>query len=237
MYDFLIGPMLAISLLVFVGGMAYRIRQFFQLSEELDAPPGDLLSKELTAAVENRETDEYIRIDTATDVLLKWRIKLRRTLLGRHPIFSAITIAFHALIILLPLVTVGHNVLLDTYFGANLPTLSETTVDALTKFFIFLVIFFLLRRMFVPHVRAVTGYRDIFALVVTAAPFVTGYMAYHHIGSYSLILYLHIIFGELMLVAIPFSKLAHMPFFVLGRFLVRNELTLGGGTRRWVSHA
>lgn len=237
MYDFLIGPMLAISLAIFIGGMAYRIRQFFQLSEELDVPPSDMLSKELTAQVNARKTDEYIRIDTAGDILVKWRIKLRRTLPGRAPIFSAATIVFHVLIVVLPIVAAGHGILLDTYFGINPPSLSETTVDALTRFFVFLVIFFLLRRMFVAKVRAVTGFRDLFALVVTAAPFVTGYMAYHHIGPYSTILLLHIAFGELMLVAIPFSKLAHMPFFVLGRFLVRNELTFGGGTRRWVSHA
>jgi nitrate reductase gamma subunit len=235
MYDFLIGPMLALSLIIFIGGMAYRIRQFFKLSEALDVPPSETLSKELIQAVENRETDEYIRIHSAMDILLKWRLKLRRTLPGRAPIFSAVTIVFHVLLILLPLVTVGHNILLDTYFGVNLPTLSETTVDALTQLVIFLVVFFLLRRMFVAKVRAVTGFRDLFALVVTAAPFVTGYMAYHHIGPYQWILYLHILFGELMLIAIPFSKLAHMPFFILGRFLVRNELTLGGGARRWVN--
>jgi nitrate reductase gamma subunit len=235
MYDFLIGPMLALSLIIFVGGMAYRIRQFFTLSEALDVPPSETLSRELAAAVDNRETDEYIRIGTAGDIFLKWRLKLRRTLLGRAPVFSAITIVFHVLLIVLPLVAVGHNMLLDTYFGVNLPTWSETTVDALTKLFIFLVIFFLVRRMVVPKVRAVTGFRDLFALAVTAAPFVTGYMAYHHIGPYTWALYLHILFGELMLIAIPFSKLAHMPFFLLGRFLVRNELTLGSGRRRWVS--
>jgi hypothetical protein len=42
---------------------------------------------------------------------------------------------------------------------------------------------------------------------------------------------LHMLFGELMLITIPFTKLIHMIFFFLNRFLIVNEHTLGKGSR------
>ncbi|QTA82786.1 NarG-like domain-containing protein [Desulfonema limicola] len=236
MYDFLIGPMLAFSLVVFVAGVWYRVHQFFSLSKESKI---DLscLPKIISDSIDNREKDEYIRINSATDLLLKWKLRLKRTFLGKHPFFSAVTIIFHSILILLPIVTVGHNVLLDDYFGFSFPTLSESSVDQLTLLFIVLFFFFFLRRIFSARVRSVTTYRDYIALLATGLPFITGYLAYHQVFSYDIMLYLHIICGELMLIAIPFTKLVHMPFFILSRFFIRYELTFGSGTRKWVENS
>lgn len=235
MYDFLIGPMLALSLIIFIGGMAYRVRQFFSLTESVPIDPS-ALPKPLTDAVAQRETNEYLRIDSATDILLKWQLRLKRTLMGRSPLFVLTTTLFHTLLFLLPIVAVGHSVLLDDYFGFGLPTLSETTVDNLTLLFCGLFFFFVFRRIIVPKVRSVTTYRDWLALLITGAPFITGWMAFHQVFDYQILLYLHIIAGELMLIAIPFTKLVHMPFFVLSRFWIRNELSLANGSRKWVEN-
>lgn len=237
MYDFLIGPMLALSLLVFIGGMTYRIRQFFKLSEEVKPAPHVDLPKTVRDSIASREQDDYIQVNSARDLFLKWQLKLRRTLLGRAPVFSAVTILFHIVLLIIPIVTVAHNVLLDSYFGFRFPTLAEETVDSLTLLFMAGVLFFLLRRIVVAKVRAVSTWRDYLALALTAAPFVTGYLAFHQFFDYQTILYIHIIAGELMLIGIPFTKLAHMPFFILSRFLIRNELTLGSGTRKWVANS
>lgn len=233
MYDFLIGPMLALSLLIFIGGMAYRVRQFLTLTEDVPID-SSALPKALADAVAHREKDEYLNINSATDILLKWQLRLKRTLMGRSPLFALTTIVFHTLLFLLPIVAVGHSVLLDDYFGFRLPTWSESTVDTLTLVFIALFLFFLIRRIAVAKVRSVTTYRDYVALLATGAPFVTGWLAFHQVFDYQILLYLHIIAGELMLIAVPFTKLAHMPFFILSRFWIRNELSLAGGSRKWV---
>jgi nitrate reductase gamma subunit len=225
--------MLAVTLVVFIGGVAYRVHQFFSLTREVRIDPSTL-PKTISDAVKKRERDEFLRIDSATDMIMKWRLRLKRTMLGKAPFFSAVTIVFHTLLIFLPIVTMGHNILLDDYFGFNFPTLSEATVDNLTLLLIILGGVFFLRRILVAKVRSVTTYRDWIAWTVTMAPFVTGYLAYHQIFDYNTILLIHIIAGELMLIAIPFTKLVHMPFFFFARFLIRNELTLGSGTRKWV---
>jgi hypothetical protein len=43
----------------------------------------------------------------------------------------------------------------------------------------------------------------------------------------------HILAGELMLIVIPFTKLGHMLFFFLYRFLIGSEYSFGQGTRTW----
>lgn len=236
MYDFLIGPMLAFSLVVFVAGVWYRVRQFFSLSKESKV---DLsaLPKSISDAIDNREKSDYIKINSATDILLKWQVRLKRTFLGKYPFFSAVTIIFHCILLFLPLVVLGHNIMLDDYFGFSFPTLSESTADNLTLLFIALFMFFFLRRILSAKVRSVTTYRDYIALFATGLPFITGCLAYHQVFPYDFILYLHIICGELMLIAIPFTKLVHMPFFILSRFFIRYELTFGSGTRKWVENS
>jgi nitrate reductase gamma subunit len=235
MYGFLIGPMLALSLTVCIAGVAYRVHQFFSISEARPAPEVNL-PKDLARAAADREQDEYLRIDSAADILLKWKLRLKRTILGRAPFLSAVTIIFHSMLFLLPVVTVGHSILLDNYFGFSLPTLSEGTVDNLTFLFIIIILFFLLRRIFVARVRSVSTWRDYLALFATGAPFLTGYLAYHQHFDYRTVLYIHIIAGELMLIAIPFTKLVHMPFFILSRFMIRYELGFGKGSRKWVEN-
>jgi nitrate reductase gamma subunit len=48
------------------------------------------------------------------------------------------------------------------------------------------------------------------------------------------VILLHMLAGEIMLMAIPFTKLVHMPFFFINRFLLVHENTFGaGGSRIW----
>jgi hypothetical protein len=44
---------------------------------------------------------------------------------------------------------------------------------------------------------------------------------------------LHILSGEIMLIALPFTKLGHMLFFFLYRFLIGSEYSFVRGTRTW----
>jgi hypothetical protein len=44
---------------------------------------------------------------------------------------------------------------------------------------------------------------------------------------------LHILSGEAMLITLPFTKLGHMLFFFLYRFLIGNEYSFAKGARAW----
>jgi nitrate reductase gamma subunit len=79
-------------------------------------------------------------------------------------------------------------------------------------------LFFLLRRMIAAEVRFVTFASDYILLGIAAAPFITGLLAFHQLFfDYRPVVILHILFGEIMLMAIPFTRLSHMLFFWLTR--------------------
>ena len=59
---------------------------------------------------------------------------------------------------------------------------------------------------------------DYVLLATAASPFITGFLAFHQLFfDYKVIVTLHILFGEVILMAIPFTRLVHMLFFWLTR--------------------
>ena len=89
-------------------------------------------------------------------------------------------------------------------------------------------IFIILRRIALPEVRILTSLYDFVILFIAMAPFITGFLAYHEAPDYNFWLIAHILSGELMLVAIPFTKLSHFLLF----FLSRAQLGMDFGIKR-----
>jgi nitrate reductase gamma subunit len=143
------------------------------------------------------------------------------------------TSIFHFFLIVMPFFVLGHNVLLEQAFGFSFPSLPEFMTDALTVIVFICAAFFLYRRLFVARVRSLTGGDDYLMLLVTLAPFLTGCFAYRQWFDYNTVIFLHILSGEVMLITIPFTKLGHMIFFFLYRFLIGSEYSFSQGTRTW----
>jgi nitrate reductase gamma subunit len=74
-----------------------------------------------------------------------------------------------------------------------------------------------LRRIFAPEVRFVTFASDYLIIAIAAAPFITGFLAFHQLVPYRPMLMLHMLLGEIMLIALPFTRLSHMLSFWLTR--------------------
>jgi len=79
----------------------------------------------------------------------------------------------------------------------------------------------------------VTFLSDYVLLAVVMLPFLTGFLAYHQLGPYRPMLILHILAGEIMLVAIPFSRLSHMFFFFFTRVYMGSEFGKVRNARDW----
>jgi len=84
-------------------------------------------------------------------------------------------------------------------------------------------VFFLVRRLVSPEVKFVTDASDFVILAIVAAPFVTGFLAYHQWFAYRFFMILHILSGEIMLAAIPFTRLSHMLFSPFTRAYMGSE--------------
>jgi nitrate reductase gamma subunit len=115
----------------------------------------------------------------------------------------------------------------------SLPTLPEPLSDQLTVGLLAVGAFFLVRRIAIPRVRALTTARDYLVLLLFAAPFVSAYMAYHQWLDYRTVIVIHMFVGEILIGAIPFTKLGHMPFIIFSRFFAAWEYAWKPGNRRW----
>jgi len=86
-----------------------------------------------------------------------------------------------------------------------------------------------MRRIVIPRVQSISTSYDYLLLFITALPFLTGFYAYHQYFDYKTVITLHIAAGEVMLIAMPFTKLGHMVFFFFVRIFVGSEHSFGKG--------
>jgi nitrate reductase gamma subunit len=224
MYDFIRGPLVWVAFLVFIFGTIYQVYRFYRLSR-----PQEPFRLRIPFGKPPKAPDE-----TPAEPELTWGQKVRLSVVGVNPVMTAVTTIFHLALVLTPFFVLGHNVLLDVAWHASLPSLPEAVGDGLSIVVIAGGLFFLLRRIFLDRVRAISTPYDYLVLLIATAPFVTGFLAYHHLFDYDTVIVLHILAGEIMLMAVPFTKLVHMPYFFINRFVLVHENTLGaGGSRIW----
>jgi len=142
--------------------------------------------------------------------------------------YTAIIFIFHIGLLLTPVFLLAHNLLLEERWGVRLPALSEAMADTLTVAVLIAAVAILLRRFALPEVRILTKCYDILVLLIAVTPFWTGFLAYHQVGPYRFWLIAHILAGELLLVAIPLTKLSHFLLF----FLSRAQIGMDFGIKR-----
>ena len=219
MYDFIRGQLIPVAFVIFALGLIFQIIQFFRLTrkKEWGYPP-------LEIKPEKKTTSKWVAFCLAS---------LNGTLWETDRLVTIMTSVFHVFLILVPIFLLGHNILLDHSWGLSLWSLPESITDILTIVVLICVAFFLGRRLFLSRVRVITTVYDYLILVIAAAPFLTGYFAYHQWFNYDTVMTVHILAGEVMLITIPFTKLGHMLFFFFYRFLIGNEYSFAKGARTW----
>ena len=123
----------------------------------------------------------------------------------------------------------GHPALtVDESWNLSWWTLPDGAAEIMTLIVIASCVFFLVRRWVNPEVQYVTSASDYIILGIVAAPFITGFLAYYQWFGYQIFLILHVLSGEVLLVAIPFTRLSHMLFAPLTRAYMGSEF---GGIR------
>jgi len=240
-YQFVGGPLVWFSLIVFFAGTIHQIHRFFTLFSHKKAtpnyqPPG--LKKQPPIGWFSRDAiktrlamiKDFLAKENRTRNMALFRVT---NVFGIHPVMSWTTLIFHVCLVLTPFYVLAHNILLDEALGTCFFSWSETFTDGMTIVVLICGAYFLYRRLFVPRVRAITNLYDYVMLFIAIAPFLTGFLAYHQIYDYQTMVILHILAGELMLMAIPYTKLSHMIYFFLQRFFIANEYSFGKGDRRW----
>lgn len=226
MYSIVLGPMVWVSLIVFLLGTGFQIVRFYTLTRK--AGPGVLPAPPRRPAEDKPRRPLKLRLQA----VLK---QLKYSVIAVHPFIIAVSVVFHLCLLTVPFFLLGHNELIANAFGMALPSIPDTLSDALTVTVLLCCLFFLLRRLFLPRVRALSSFYDYVVLALATVPFLSGFIAYHQLFDldYRTLMIFHMLSGELMIMAIPFTKLTHMIFFFMNRFLIVNEHTLGRGSRVW----
>ena len=215
MYNFLTGEMVWISFGVFAVGLTARLVMYIKgLDWQLDR-------------VTYRENTTF-GVRGAARSVFKWLLPLGTYGWRKYPLFTANVFIFHGALLLTPVFLAAHNIMLRESWGISFWMLPETAADMLTLLMIGTTVFLALRRIGLPEVRILTTFYDMLLLAIAAAPFVTGFAAHHQVGSYPFWLNAHIISGEIMLMAIPFTKLSHFLLF----FLTRIQIGMDFGIKR-----
>lgn len=207
LYSFVRGPMVWIAFLVFIGGSVYKIRELILLAkkEKIIVP--------------------FLNLKFSLRSILHWIIPFASVNWRKRWMVTIITFLFHLCLVFTPIFLLAHNVLFNESFGITLWTLPEGVADLMTLIVIISCVFFFLRRILAPEVRFVTFASDYFILAVAFIPFLTGFLAYHQmLLPHKAMVILHILFGEAMLIAIPFTRLAHMFYFFLTRAYLGSEM-------------
>ncbi len=219
-YNLLTGPGLAIALVVFFGGLIFRLVQYFRG-----------LDWRLERVAYRPHMSNGMR--GGLHSIWKWLVPYGTYGWRAQPFFTLCFFLFHIGAVLVPIFLIGHNDILQERFGFSFPTMPQPLADVLALATIIGAIFITLRRIALPEVRILTTWYDYFILALATVPFVTGFIARMHVGSYDFWLLCHIISGELMLILAPFTKLSHIVLYFGSRWQLGADYSIKrGGHRR-----
>jgi nitrate reductase gamma subunit len=169
--------------------------------------------------------------------ILHWSLPFGSRNMRLRPAFTILSFAFHVCLLLTPLFVMGHAVLWKHAWGVRWWSLPQPVADGMTLVVVGVGLFFLLRRALAPEVRKVSAWSDVLLVLLVISPFATGFVAhaqwFRRAFSYDTILTVHIVSGALWLVAIPFTRLSHMLWFVFSRAYMGSEFGAVRNARDW----
>ena len=215
MYQFITGPLVWISFLIFFIGLIVR---------------GVLYIKGLNWQKDRVAYSEHMSygIKGALRSIFFWLIPFGTKSWREKPLFTIMFFVFHISLLITPIFLSAHNIMLKQGIGISLPTIPDSLADVLTIALLVVALFFILRRIALAEVRIISKPYDYLLIVITAAPFLTGFISYHQIYNSNFWIIAHIISGEIMLIAIPFTKLSHFILF----FFSRAQIGMDFGIKR-----
>ncbi|MDP4858564.1 MAG: respiratory nitrate reductase subunit gamma [Desulfobacterales bacterium] len=215
-YNFVSGPLAWLAFILFFGGCLYRLVRLFMLVKEKEP-----------------FIFTYMSWKYSLRSIFHWIIPFGTVNWRRHPVLTVVTFVFHIGLVIAPIFLLAHVILLDEALNISWWALPDAWADVLAVAVIIGCVFFLVRRLTQPEVKFVTSASDFVILAIVAAPFITGFIAYHQWIDYPVMMVLHVVAGEVLLVAIPFTRLSHMLFSPFTRAYMGSEFGKVRHARDW----
>ncbi len=211
LYRLATGPLVWAAFIICIGGSLFRLIHLLLL-------------------VHRREKFiyTYISLKFGLRSILHWLTPFGTANWRLHPWLTIVTFSFHICLVLTPIFLLAHIVMWDEAWNIRWWALPDGLAVVMTSVVIGGCLFFFIRRRVIPEVAYVTAASDYAILLLTAAPFITGLIAYFQWFDVRLFTLLHVLAGEAMLIAVPFTRISHMLFAPLTRAYMGSEF---GGIR------
>lgn len=206
LYYFVRGPLAWVAFIIFIGGSVYRVVSMLSLAKKKDP-----------------FVYAYTSLPYGLRSIMHYIVPFANINSKERPVFTVVTFAFHICLLLAPIFLLAHVMLWDESFNISWWTLPDGVADVMTIIVIIACGYFAWRRLTRPEAKYVTYATDYVILAIVAAPFITGFLAYHQWIDYKFMIILHMLAGEIMLAVIPFTRLSHMLFFWLNRAYIGSE--------------
>jgi len=193
--DFARGPLFRFSIAVLILGLAR------------------LVILDLIAIFEayRRAGDKKIPWGQTIGRSLEWLVPVRRVFHNR-PLYSTFSILFHVGLLLVPLFLLAHVRLWPSILSDFWPTLPDAWAYWLTISTIVFAVLLLAGRLVSRSSSFISRKQDFLWPLILLIPFVTGYLCARAglgAGTYRIALLAHVLAGDLILILIPFTKIAH----------------------------
>lgn len=182
-----------------------------------------------------RNSDRIVAWKEVARQTVGWLFPLRR-LWRKRPVYGATSFLFHAGLLLVPLFLTAHVLLWRRAAGFAWGALPREAADSLTLVTIAAGLGLFGGRVFHRGARALSRVQDYFWPLLLVVPFITGYLCSHAaIGpqTYRELMLVHIYAADLILVLMPFTKIAHCVLTPLSQIVtaVSWKFVPGAGAR------
>lgn len=206
------GPLFEVALLVFVGGMLYRLVRVLMLGWSRDRIPA-------------RGSKAGGVAKTYLKAILVWPFIpwVRRTF-NRNPVVYLAGGLFHLALFVVIFLGTAHMLVWKSLLGFGWPTLPLPIVDWFAAAGIAAMIALLINRLVHPVLRLISGPAEWLSWAFVFLPMVTGYSLTHHLWfPYDVLFSLHMLAVDVLLIWIPLSRISHFIFYFFARTIHGQE--------------
>jgi nitrate reductase gamma subunit len=210
--EFARGPFFYAAMLIFIGGMMYRLVSVISLGWSKDRVP----VKGSKAA--------GVAMSFLKGILIWPFIPWVKNTFNRNPVIYIGGGLFHLGLFATILLGAPHMLAWKSLLGFGWPTLALPIVDWLSAAAMAGMLILLINRMTHPVLKLISGPAEYFAWLLVFLPMATGYMMTHHLWfPYEELFSLHMLSVDALLIWIPFSRIAHFMFYFFSRAIHGQE--------------
>jgi len=206
------GPLFQVALIIFVGGMLYRLVNVLLLGWQRDRVPPT--GSKIAGVAKSFLKGIFIW------PFIPW---VKRTFKGNPVIYLAGGL-FHLGLFVTIFLGTAHMLVWKSLLGFGWPTLPLPIVDWLAAGAIAAMIALLVLRLTHPVLKLISGVPEWLNWSLVFLPMVTGYMMTHHLFfQYQVLFSLHMLAVDVLLIWIPFSRISHFVFYFFARVIHGTE--------------